>query len=380
MTRECEATVPDSMHGSLTRKSPTGPRAAYLYITMRCNLRCRHCWVESSPAVLADGEMEVEDYQRLLSRLKEGGLEFVKITGGEPAVRPHVLVGLLQVCRNLGMWVSVESNGVLLDKAMLKLFRQFGVHNLSISLDFPDPLPHDAFRGQGGAFRATVDTIRTARALGLNLVVVSTVLAGASGNLHELRRLVRFVLAELGVPAMKIGNVMPAGRAKSLDNALLALQDQTAFAGMLRVLGTQYSGRISVLLPWSLISPIESPGLVFGRCGADEIIGVLPDGGISLCGLGITRCDTIVGNAVSEDPLKLWRESGLFASIRTVFRERRFSGVCGVCVFRRYCANVCPASAFELRGSFSAPYPTCQELFEAGVFPEEYLLREAEVP
>jgi len=372
--------VVDLKYRSLTRKSPTGPRAAYLYITMRCNLRCRHCWVESSPVVLADGEMEVADYQRLLSRLKEGGLEFVKITGGEPAVRPHVLVGLLQVCRNLGMWVSVESNGVLLDKAMLKLFRQFGVHNLSISLDFPDPLPHDAFRGQVGAFRAAVGTIRTARALGLNLVVLNTVLAGTSGNLHELRRLVRFVLEELKVPTMKIGTVMPAGRAKSLGSALLLLQNHTECADMLRVLGTQYPGRISVLLPWSLTNPIESPGLVFGRCTADEIVGVLPDGGISLCGLGITCRETIVGNALSEDPLQLWRESPFFASIRALFGgEQGFSGVCGVCVFRRYCANVCPASAYELRGSFSASYPTCQELFEAGVFPEEYLLREAEV-
>lgn len=357
------------------QKCSTGPRIAYLYITRRCNLHCRHCWVNASPEVAAEDEMSLKDYQRLLSRLKEGGLEVVKITGGEPAIRPKVLGGLLNTCQRLGLKVSIESNGALLDQKMLTMFKKTGVQNLSISLDSPDPDFNDTLRGQKGAFQAAVQSILRARALGLKVMVVSTVFAGASGNLHDLERLVRYVLVELGVPAMKIQSVMPQGRAMSLNDALFALQDHNKFISILKALSTQYPGRISVILPWAFVNPIECPGLVFGRCAADELIGILPNGDASLCGIGITCRNAVVGNTINEDPVKLWQESPFFVSIRTLFKKQEFLGVCGICVFRRYCANVCPAYAFERFGSFSAPYAVCQELFEAGLFPNEYLLK-----
>ncbi len=356
--------------------SPVGPSAVFLHITSRCNLCCPHCWVAASSGrstgngQSTDSVLTLADYVRLLERLKQGGLKFVKITGGEPLLEKRLVLGLLGACRRLGLYAGLESNGTLLSPKVVEQLKRLGLKELGISLDFPDPALHDEFRGQTGVFRAAVDAVRSASRIKLNVSVVTSVFAT---NLPYLRRHAEFTLTEIPAANMKVAGVVGLGRAREMNGGLLGPREYLEMATILRELGRLFPDRIAVGLPWSLVNPMDDPGLSFGSCHADGTMGILPNGGVSLCGLGVSRPEAVVGNVLTRDPLAIWRDAELFVYLRTRWGQE-FSGVCGECIFHRYCANVCPAYAFEVYGSFSAPFPPCQHLFEEGLFPEYCLL------
>lgn len=110
-----------------------------LSVTDRCNLRCVYCLPESfarfvpAPELLTDDEIA-----SLVAGFAESGIGKIRVTGGEPLVRPG-LVGL--VARLAGLAgvseLSLSTNGVLLSKRARTLARA-GLRRVNISLDSLD--------------------------------------------------------------------------------------------------------------------------------------------------------------------------------------------------------------------------------------------------
>ncbi len=63
----------------------------------------------------------------------------------------------------------------------------------------------------------------------------------------------------------------------------------------------------------------------------------------------------------------IWLNSNLFSE-KFVYPE--LDGVCGKCLFENYCRGMCRVFAKATYGSNKAPYPFCQEMYNAGLFPE----------
>ncbi len=119
-------------------KDKFGRRIDYLRlsVTDRCNLRCVYCLPEGfrefshSKDVLTDDEV-IE----LVSNFTSLGLRRVRITGGEPLIRPglHRLISRLAKIDGLEE-VSLSTNGVLLEGQARDLARA-GIRRVNISLD-----------------------------------------------------------------------------------------------------------------------------------------------------------------------------------------------------------------------------------------------------
>ncbi|MFB4193207.1 radical SAM protein [Streptomyces carpaticus] len=228
-------------------RHPLRPRFAWLEITGSCNLRCRHCYANSSPQG-SHGTMTDADWLRVLGELAGLGVRDVQFIGGEPTLHPG-LPGYIDRALDQGMAVEVFSNMTHIGPRLWEVLRRDGVR-LAFSYYSDDPAAHDAVTGAGGAHARTRANIRRARELGVPLrgnVVELPAPAHAEGGRRDL--------LELGIREVGTDRVRPYGRG-------------AAEAG--RASGAGGAGRAA-----------ECGGLC-GRCGHGRLA-VLPDGRVTPC-------------------------------------------------------------------------------------------------
>ena len=134
-----------------------------LFLTGRCNLRCKHCFEWNADGFLTNGCSEYASGELPIEKIKEC-LEYTKpaktrlyLWGGEPLVYSHFheLAGLL---KQDPRWTTICTNGLLIEKHLEDLMDISDNLVLLISLDgFADS--NDAIRGDG-VFDRVISNIR----------------------------------------------------------------------------------------------------------------------------------------------------------------------------------------------------------------------------
>jgi cyclic pyranopterin phosphate synthase len=118
-----------------------GRNIHYLRISLtdHCNLRCVYCMPEDM-AFRPNAEMMLDDEVLLLARLcADLGFDKIRLTGGEPTVRAHILDIVRGIAATPGIRsLSMTTNGVLLSKLAGPLAAA-GLNRVNVSLDTLDP-------------------------------------------------------------------------------------------------------------------------------------------------------------------------------------------------------------------------------------------------
>jgi cyclic pyranopterin phosphate synthase len=156
-------------HGRVLRKLRVS-------VTDACNQRCTYCMPQAPIFTPMSRLLRPSEYRSICSRLVALGIEELRVTGGEPTVRPefrHILAALSDVGASR---LGVTSNGQLLGRH-LEFLRDTGWIHLNISLDSLDPGAYDRITG-GGDHRAVLRAIGKADAMGLRVKVNVVVLRG----------------------------------------------------------------------------------------------------------------------------------------------------------------------------------------------------------
>jgi MoaA/NifB/PqqE/SkfB family radical SAM enzyme len=166
------------------------PVTVMISVTCRCQCDCAHC----SASGLTDGgaELSAAEVKGAIADAAALGAPKIGFTGGEPLLRPD-LADLAAYASSLGLSVSLDTNGLLLDEPMARRLKAAGVSNINVSLDSPDARRHDRLRNAPGCFDAALAAVKTCAALGVPCVV-STYLtdkAVAEGRLEALIALAR---------------------------------------------------------------------------------------------------------------------------------------------------------------------------------------------
>jgi cyclic pyranopterin phosphate synthase len=102
----------------------------------RCNFRCTYCMpAEGLPWLSRDEVLTVEEIERLAGLLVGLGVREIKLTGGEPTVRPE-LPEIVRRIRRLdpSLDLSITTNGYLLDRLAQPL-RAAGLDRATVSCD-----------------------------------------------------------------------------------------------------------------------------------------------------------------------------------------------------------------------------------------------------
>jgi MoaA/NifB/PqqE/SkfB family radical SAM enzyme len=139
MIRDCIVynTVPPLL------KRPLAPRAMAIYVTYRCNMRCRICGIWRRKREHAARELPLDGFRTILADRLFTTLRYVNINGGEPNLRADLVDltdVLVQRCTDLRA-LSLNSNGIPPDKtvesvrAIAALCEQRGIRfSVSLSL------------------------------------------------------------------------------------------------------------------------------------------------------------------------------------------------------------------------------------------------------
>jgi 12,18-didecarboxysiroheme deacetylase len=135
-------------------------------VTQRCNLKCVHCYSNSNNILYGD-ELTTKEGKRLLSDLSLFGAPVILFSGGEPLMRED-LTELAQFAVDLGMRAVISTNGTLLTKKQVDIFKRIGLSYVGVSLDGMKEI-HDRFRGVAGAFDMTMKGIRICQDAGIKL-------------------------------------------------------------------------------------------------------------------------------------------------------------------------------------------------------------------
>jgi cyclic pyranopterin phosphate synthase len=115
-------------------------RALRVSVTDRCNLRCRYCMPAEGMRWLPRAEILTDDeLVRLVGVFVRLGVRELRVTGGEPLVRPGLagLVGRLAALPDVAE-VGLTTNGVLLADQIDALVAA-GLSRVNVSVDSLDP-------------------------------------------------------------------------------------------------------------------------------------------------------------------------------------------------------------------------------------------------
>ena len=153
-----------------------GRRIHYLRISLtdHCNLRCVYCMPEDMtfrpPAEMLQDE-EIIFLVRLFASL---GFDKIRLTGGEPTVRAHVVDLVREIAATPGIKsLTMTTNGVLLGK-LARPLKAAGLQRVNISLDTLDPVRfHQITRW--GNLRQVWEGILAAEEAGLTPIKINAV-------------------------------------------------------------------------------------------------------------------------------------------------------------------------------------------------------------
>lgn len=115
-----------------------GRRIEYLRISVtdRCNFRCLYCMPPEGLEWLPKGDiLSYEEIAVVVAQLSPMGLRRLRITGGEPTIRPNLdeLIRLLRAVPAVED-IALSTNGALLGR-MAGLYREAGLDRVNISAD-----------------------------------------------------------------------------------------------------------------------------------------------------------------------------------------------------------------------------------------------------
>ncbi len=133
---EREVALSDSAPSTVTDRQSRPLGSLRISVTDRCNLRCRYCMPEDEYTWLSRNDILSFDEVTVLARVFTSlGVNRVRITGGEPLLRPRLSELVEQLSDEPGIAdLALTTNGVLLARQVNALHRA-GLNRVTVSLD-----------------------------------------------------------------------------------------------------------------------------------------------------------------------------------------------------------------------------------------------------
>ncbi len=171
------------------------PVSGSLEVTMRCNLRCQHCYIPvERRARHTKGELSLPEIQRILDEITDAGCFWLLLTGGDPFMRPDFLE-IYAYARRKGLILTLFTNGTLLTREAADYLAEWRPLSIEITLYGSTQETYEKITGIPGSFMRCMRGIELLleRKIPLSLKTVVMTL-----NRHELEQMKAFA-ANLGV-------------------------------------------------------------------------------------------------------------------------------------------------------------------------------------
>lgn len=243
-------------------------------VTDRCNLRCVYCLPgEGIQWQKRQDQLTAEEIAHCTAVMAEAGVRRVRLTGGEPLVRPDIVEIVSRIASIPGIQeVSLTTNAMLLEKLAVPLARA-GLKRVNISLDTLDAEKFKRIT-RGGSIERLWRGIAAAEHAGLAPIKLNTVVVN-SLNADELPALAGLTIENPW--HVRFIELMPVGNAQAWGDGFPAASDRY-------IPVQEMQRRLSVFRPVPALSPVgNGPARTFRIPGALGTLGFISPLGEHFC-------------------------------------------------------------------------------------------------
>jgi len=322
-------------------------------ITKRCNLRCAHCYLDSSE-LAGHSELPAKEAKKVIDEIAAlNPNSMLILTGGEPLMRDDCLT-LSSYAALRGITVVLGTNGTMLNDKTVGLMVKAGVKGVGVSLDSASPSYHDRFRGIAGAWEKTDAGIDILREHGMDFNIQFTVMRD---NIAEITPVIEYSLKK-GAKAVNIFFLVCTGRGQDMVDITPGQYEQVLT--YLMEASRVYEKRIMVrarcaphFLRIAFQKDPRSPllGATSGCIAGTGYMRITPDGYVTPC----PYIPVKAGNIMETGLKKIWEDAEVFKTLR----DKKYDGRCKECEYRDICGG-CRAKALASTSNIMGEDPWCE--------------------
>jgi radical SAM protein with 4Fe4S-binding SPASM domain len=163
------------------------PLSASLELTFRCNLRCRHCYVQCDRASWEDDpELTTDQWCDILDQLAVAGVLWLLLTGGEPLLRPD-FAEIYMHAKRKGMLVTLFTNGTTVTQEVADLLAAYPPFAVEVSLYGRTAPVYESITGVPGSFERCMAGIARLAALPILLRLKTPLMTLNRDELWEIK-------------------------------------------------------------------------------------------------------------------------------------------------------------------------------------------------
>lgn len=307
---------------------PTAPYRMDLALTYQCNNQCYHCYNEAGRH---PHRLSLDEWKKVILRLKELCIPHVVFTGGEPTLSPF-LPELISFAQDNGLICGLNTNGRLLSQpAYLHSLISAGLDHVQITIESHDPSIHNSIVQDPSAWQETVAGIRLALNSSLYVMTNTTLLRQNSPTLQETLSF----LAELGVPTVGLNALIYAGRGKEIANPLRETELE-ALLTIAKKSTQEHQQQLIWYTPtrYCRFDPVEQNLGIKGCTAALYNMCIEPNGDVLPCQSYLQP----LGNILTSSWEEIWQHE-----LCQWLRQRRYAPAsCQTCLLLNECGVGCP--------------------------------------
>lgn len=302
-----------------------------LALTYRCQNDCGHCYNETKEKK----ELTPEQWKDVISKLWALGIPHIVFTGGEPTLYPK-LDELVAKSEEFGQVTGLITNGRSLARpGYLKELVSLGLDHVQITVLSHKEEIHDELTGAHGAWKETIDGLKTALKEDLYVSTNSTIMRA---NLEHVDETMRFLIG-LGVRNIAFNVIIRSGKGETaegitFDEMCETLKKLKEIADSSRVNMIWYSPT-----PYCEFNPVNH-GFGIKQCTACSInMAIEPDGTVLPC----QSYYEPLGNILIDPWETIWNHQ-LCKEIR---ERKNLDEKCTKCQLLQVCGGGCPLARVQ---------------------------------
>lgn len=164
-----------------------------LELTARCNLDCRHCYINlpAGDRKAREREMTAAEIERVAGEAAGLGAVWCLVTGGEPLLRKDFF-DIYRALRKKGLLVSVYTNATLVDEDHVRLFLRYPPRDIEITVYGVTRETYERVTRVPGSFEAFMRGLDMLLGTGVKIRLKAMALRS---NAHELAAISEFCRA-----------------------------------------------------------------------------------------------------------------------------------------------------------------------------------------
>lgn len=321
----------------------SAPNSVIWDVTSRCNLNCKHCYVDADAKNTA--EPSTEKAKTIIDQLKKAQVFRLSFSGGEPLLREDIC----ELTKYASQFFPLEiaTNGLLLTMETAEKLKAAGVATVQMSMDGLEDA-HDYLRGRKGAFKKMTKAAKILREIKIPFGLTCVIYKKNASYITELIEKAE----SMGAFTIRFYRLIYTGRGEDISSMDIppseykkALEEVYDYTGTIQAVADEAFG--------FLLQGQKSPHQWVGCQAGRTLAGIKADGQVVPCPMfddPVFHC----GKVPDKDFADIWKTSPVLTEFRSL---ENIHGKCNSCQYLYQCGGGCRAAVFAKTGDlYSSDY------------------------